>query len=188
VSAIRHSGSILLPVAALACLAVAQRPARPRVPVRAPVIAVETVKGSFAFETFPEDAPKTVAHIVGLVRKRFYDGQRVHRVQPGFVVQFGDPKTRDLAARALWGRGAGAGSGTPVGAAEIAKRRGHVAGAVGLAHMGDPTKGDSQIYVTLAARSDLDGQYAVFGRVVEGNDIPERLSIGDEITRMYVRE
>ena len=187
-STYRPFGGIALAIAALACLAASQRPVRPRAPVQAPVVVVETVKGTFAFETFPDDAPRTVAHIAALVRSKFYDGQRVHRAQPGFVVQFGDPRSRDLSTRALWGRGAGAGSGTSVGVAEIVKKRGHTAGAVGLAHMGDPSKGDSQIYVTLSPRPDLDGQYAVFGRVVEGNDIPERLSIGDAITRVSVRE
>ncbi len=154
----------------------------------APRIVVETTIGTFAFETFPADAPKTVAHITALVRKGFYDGQRVHRAIPEFIVQFGDPQTRDTSKRNLWGRGPAASSGTPVGVAEISKRRLHEAGAVGLAHMGDPSKADSQIYVTLASRRDLDGQYAVFGRVVEGVDVPGRLRAGDEIRRVYLRE
>ena len=54
--------------------------------------------------------------------------------------------------------------------------------------MGDPAKADSQIYVTLADRPDLNGKYTVFGHVVAGNDIPERIQRGDLITRMYVRE
>ena len=80
----------------------------------APVIVVETSKGAFAFETYPDEAPKTVAHIVDLVKRGFYDGQRVHRAVPGFVVQWGDPQSRDLSKEALWGRGPGAASGTAV--------------------------------------------------------------------------
>ncbi len=151
------------------------------------MIVVETSKGTFAFETFPNEAPKTVAHIVGLVQKGFYNGQRVHRAMPGFIVQFGDPQTRDLSLRDRWGRGAAASSGTPIGVAEITKKRLNQAGAVGVAHMGNPAKGDSQIYITLAARRDLDGQYAVFGRVIEGDDVPASLQVGDEIRRVYVR-
>ena len=60
-----------------------------------PVIVVETTKGTFAFETYPREAPKTVAHVVALVRRGFYDGQRVHRAVPGFLVQWGDPRSRD---------------------------------------------------------------------------------------------
>jgi cyclophilin family peptidyl-prolyl cis-trans isomerase len=153
-----------------------------------PLVVVETSRGRFAFETFPADAPQTVAHIVALVRSGFYDGQRVHRAVPGFLVQFGDPQTRDLSKRPLWGRGAAASSGRPIGAAEITKRRLNREGAVGVSHMGNPRLADSQIYITLADRRDLDGQYAVFGRVVEGEEVPPMLQPGDEIRRAYVRE
>ena len=153
----------------------------------APVIVVETSRGTFSVETFPGDAPLTVAHVVALVKSGFYDGQRVHRAIAGFVVQFGDPQTRDMSARALWGRGAAAGSGKPVGAAEINSRRLHLRGAVGMAHMGDPAKADSQFYVTLTNRPDLDGQYAVFGQVTQGQDIVEALQVGDQIARVYIK-
>jgi cyclophilin family peptidyl-prolyl cis-trans isomerase len=172
---------------AFACapLGAAQLPSRPPRPI--PIVVVETSKGTFAFETYPNEAPKTVAHIVGLVQKGFYDGQRVHRALPGFIVQFGDPQTRDPSLRDRWGRGAAASSGTSIGVAEITKKRLNQAGAVGIAHMGNPAKGDSQIYITLATRRDLDGQYAVFGRVIEGGDVPASLQVGDEIRRVYIR-
>jgi peptidyl-prolyl cis-trans isomerase B (cyclophilin B) len=153
-----------------------------------PLVVVETERGTFAFQTFPSDAPRTVSHILALAQKGFYDGLRVHRAVPGFVVQFGDPQTRDAAKRDLWGRGRDASSGDAIGAAEINKRRRHAAGAVGVAHKGDPAQADSQIYITLAARPDLDGQYAVFGQIVEGEDVLPRLQVGDLITRAYVRE
>ena len=133
------------------------------------------------------DAPLTVAHVVGLVKAGFYDGQRIHRAIADFVVQFGDPQTRDLSTRALWGRGAAAASGKPIGSAEITRRRLHVKGAVAMAHLGDPAKADSQIYVTLANRPDLDGQYAVFGQILDGTDVVESLQVGDQITRAFVR-
>ncbi len=154
----------------------------------APVIVVETVKGTFAFATYPDDAPKTVAHIVALVRRGFYDGQRIHRALPGFVVQWGDPRSRDQAATASWGRGPAASSGEPIGVPEITKTRTHVAGAVAVSHPGVPAQADSQIYVTLAPRPDLDGRYAVFGQVIEGIEVPALLERGDTIIRMYVRE
>lgn len=161
---------------------------RPLAEPAAPNIVVETTKGSFTFETYPADARKTVAHVVALVRERFYDGQRIHRAVRGLVAQFGDPQTRDLARRELWGRGASASSGRPIGAPEISKTRVNRKGAVGMAHMGDPGKADSQIYVTLANRPDLDGRYAVFGQVIAGDDVPAKLEVGDVITRMYVKE
>src|SRR5438552_11806494 len=115
-----------------------------------PVIVVETTKGAFAFETYENEAPKTVAHVVQLVRQGFYDGQRFHRALPGFVVQWGDPRSRDTSREADWGRGDAASSGTPVGVPEIGKKRLHTKGAVAMAHAGAPSKADSQIYVTLA--------------------------------------
>ncbi len=151
-------------------------------------MVVETSKGTFVFETFPEEAPSTVAHVVALVRQGFYNGQRVHRAMSGFVVQFGDPQSRDFSLRERWGRGGAAGNGVPVGVAEITTRRRHQRGAVGMAHMGDPAKAESQIYVTLANRSELDGRYAVIGQVIAGLDVPSRLEVGDEIRRVFVRE
>src|SRR5262249_44929958 len=126
-----------LGVVGVLCVLVAV-PAAASAQSAAPVIVVETSKGTFAFETYPNDAPKTVAHIVDLVRRGFYDGQRIHRAVPGFVVQWGDPRSRDLSQQAEWGRGPAASSGAPVGVAEITKKRTHTAGAVALAHPGLP--------------------------------------------------
>jgi cyclophilin family peptidyl-prolyl cis-trans isomerase len=64
----------------------------------------------------------------------------------------------------------------------------HSRGAVGVAHQGNPAMADSQIYVTLAARPDLNNRYTVFGQVVAGADVPARLERGDLIRKMYVKE
>ena len=153
-----------------------------------PVVVVETTKGAFAFETYPNEAPKTVAHILQLVRDSFYDGQRFHRALPGFLIQWGDPRSRDPRKESDWGRGDAASNGTPVGVPEMNKKRTHGKGAVAIAHAGDPAKADSQIYVTLADRPDLDGRYTVFGHIIAGADVPARMQRGDLITRMYIRE
>ena len=152
-----------------------------------PVIVIETTKGTFEFETFPVEAPKTVAHIVELVKRGFYDGQRIHRALPGFLVQWGDPRSRDTSREADWGRGAEASSGNPIGASELRRKRLHKRGAVGVAHQGNPALADSQIYVTLADRPDLNNRYTVFGQVIAGDDVPSRLERGDLIVRMYLR-
>ncbi len=175
--------ALVLAIVALVCL-----PAAARAQIIGPVIVVETSKGAFAFETYPNEAPRTVAHIVQLVRQGFYDGQRFHRALPGFVVQWGDPRSRDLDKQADWGRGGPASSGTPIGVPEISKKHLQTKGAVAVAHYGDPSKADSQIYVTLADRPDLNGRYTVFGHVIAGSDVPDRIEKGDLITRMYVRE
>jgi cyclophilin family peptidyl-prolyl cis-trans isomerase len=183
VTAARRAVAVFLTVAAAAMW-----PSIANTQISGPVIVVETTKGAFAFETYPTEAPKTVAHILQLVRKGFYDGQRFHRAIPGFVVQWGDPRSRDLDKQADWGRGAQASSGAPIGTAEISKKHLQTKGAVAVAHDGDPSRADSQIYVTLADRPDLNGKYTVFGHIVAGNDVPERIQRGDLITRMYVRE
>ena len=174
--------------AACLCAVLTISPAAGQAPVAGPVIVVETTRGTFAFETYPRDAPKTVAHVVALVRRGFYDGQRVHRAIAGFLVQWGDPRSRDVEREAEWGRGPAASSGQPIGTAEISKKHLNISGAVGIAHPGNPAAADSQMYVTLAKRADLDGYYTVFGRVVAGEDVPARLERGDVITRMYVKE
>jgi cyclophilin family peptidyl-prolyl cis-trans isomerase len=170
-----------------AMLMAAQEPNRATPPpAAAPVIVVETSRGDFSIVTFPEEAPRTVRHVVDLVRRGFYDGHRVHRAIPGFVVQWGDPRSRDLSKEPVWGRGAAAGSGTPVGVAEVNRRRTHVRGAVGLSHAGNPTKAESQLYVTLAERPELNGYYVVFGRVTAGMDVVDRIEMGDLIVRVRV--
>ncbi len=183
----------MIRAAVLAALVVAGGPAaadeRAQGSSAGPVIVVETSKGTFAFETFPNEAPRTVAHIVDLVTRGFYDGQRVHRAVPGFVVQWGDPRSRDTAGQADWGRGDAASSGTPIGAAEISRKRTHTKGAVAAASpTGYPALADSQIYVTLADRPELNGHDTVFGHLVSGADVPEKIQIGDVIRRMYVKE
>ena len=129
-----------------------------------------------------------VANIRALAREKYYDGLSINRSQENYVVQWGDPQSRDLSKEALWGRGAGAASGSVVGAAEISRKRTHVKGAVAISHPGNAALADSQIYVTLADRPDLNGEYAVFGQVVAGADVPARLERGDQIRRMFVKE
>jgi peptidyl-prolyl cis-trans isomerase B (cyclophilin B) len=153
-----------------------------------PVVVVDTSKGVFEFETYPDETPKTVAHILELVRRGFYDGQRIHRALPGFVVQWGDPQSRDISRQADWGKGEAASSGTPIGIPEMTKKRPHTKGAVGVAHTGLPAQADSQIYVTLADRPDLNNKYTVFGHIISGDDVLERLQVGDVIKKVSVKD
>src|SRR5204863_9923344 len=107
---------------------------------------------------------------------------------PGFLIQGGDAQSKDPARQDDWGRGDAATSGHAIGVAEITKKRIHTKGAVAVAHAGNPALADSQIYVTLADRADLNGKYTVFGRIVSGADVPERIQAGDLVRRMYVKE
>jgi peptidyl-prolyl cis-trans isomerase B (cyclophilin B) len=158
-------------------------------PGTGPVVVMETSKGTIEFETYPEDAPKTVEHFLSLVRKGFYNGRRFHRVEPNFVIQVGDRQTRDMTRRDSWGRGGMAlGSGTPVGVAEFSKKRLHVRGAVAMAHAGDAAQADSQFYITRRATPQLDGKYAVVGRVTSGMGVVDDIEVADVIKKMYVKE
>jgi cyclophilin family peptidyl-prolyl cis-trans isomerase len=161
-------------------------PAAPALPSpgAGPVVVVETTKGTFEFETYPTEAPRTVEHILALVKRNFYNGLRFHRVEPGFVIQAGDPTTRDYTKKALWGT---SGSGKPVGATELSRKRTHVRGAVAMAHSGNASQADAQFYVTLSAVPRLDGKYVVFGRVINGLDVTAQIRVGDIIRKMYVK-
>lgn len=156
-------------------------------PGAGPIVVLETSKGVIEFETYPNEAPKTVAHILALIKRNFYNGIRVHRVVPNFVIQFGDPQTRDMTKKDMWGKGAGAGSGKPIGVAEMNPKRTHVLGAVAMAHAGDPAKADSQMYITLAPVPRLNGDYTVFGKVISGMDVVQKIQVGDMIKRASVK-
>ena len=183
-------GAVVTALAVLAWVAVAgaqaagQRSggaAPARSPGAGPVIVFETNKGTFEVETYPNESPKSVEHILALVKRNFYNGLRFHRVEPEFVAQFGDPQTRDLTKRHLWGA---VGSGNSIGVAEISPKRPHKLGAVALAHRGDPRGADSQMYVALNGPERyaglVQGKYAVIGQVISGMDVVMKLSDGDK--------
>ncbi len=159
--------------------------ARQTSPGAGPVIVLETVKGVIEFETYPEEAPKTVAQIVSLVKRNFYNGLRFHRAEMS-LVQIGDPATRNMTMREWWGR---AGSGKPIGASEITKKRRHVRGAVAMAYPGtDPKGADSQFYIVTKPHPDFDDKYTVFGRVIKGMDVVDKIQVADVLKKATVRE
>jgi peptidyl-prolyl cis-trans isomerase B (cyclophilin B) len=154
-------------------------------PGAGPVIVLETVKGVIEFETYPEEAPKTVAQIVALVKRNFYNGLRFHRAEYD-LVQVGDPATRNMLKREMWGRG---NSGKPIGVSEITKKRRHVRGAVAMAYPGsNATLADSQFYITTKPHPELDAKFTVFGRVVTGMEVVDKIQVADILKRAYVKE
>jgi cyclophilin family peptidyl-prolyl cis-trans isomerase/catechol 2,3-dioxygenase-like lactoylglutathione lyase family enzyme len=124
--------------------------------MKAEVCVMETDAGTMVFEFFEADAPKTTAQFKDLVRKGFYDGRDFYRVVRGHVIQTG-------------------GGGAPKLPPEF-NARPHVFGTLGLGRTGDEASGDSEIYVCVAARPYLDGRYTVFGRLVKGFDVLERIA------------
>ena len=161
----------------------APKPAAKPATAAGPMLLVETVKGNIEIQLYPADAPKTVEHVLALVKRNFYNGQRIHRLVPGYVVQFGDPQTRDMTRRDRWGSG---GSGRTIGVAEV--KRKHVPGSVAIAHVGeDRESADSQMYITFAAQPKLDRDFTVFGQVTSGMDVVRKLAVNDVIRRVTVK-
>ncbi|PCI31744.1 MAG: peptidylprolyl isomerase [Alphaproteobacteria bacterium] len=135
--------------------------------------------GRVTLELYPDVAPKHVARIKELAREGFYDGLKFHRVIPGFMAQGGDPK----------GNGTG-GSGQNI-SAEFSDKS-HVRGTASMARSASPDSADSQFFICLAAAPHLNGQYSVWGQVVDGMDHVDALKPGegaanpDEIIKMQV--
>jgi len=155
--------------------ALAQQPAPQGGKVKQTAVITMEKGGEIVIEFFPADAPKTVENFVTLAKKGFYDGLTFHRVEPGFVVQGGDPK----------GDGTG-GPGYKV-KAEFNKQP-HVRGVVAMARSNDPDSAGSQFYITLAPANFLDGKYTVFGKVVSGMDVVDKIKVGDKMKSVKIVE
>jgi len=142
-----------------------------------PVFVLDTAKGVIEIRLFRSEAPKSVDHMVELIKRSFYRGQRFHRAT-SMLVQTGDPQSRDMSREGYWGTG---NSGSPIGVFERIKTRLHVRGAVGLAHSGNPLGADSQFYIMKAASPSLDGKHAVIGQVVAGMAVVDKIAVKDMI-------
>ena len=164
----------------------AAAPAKPT-GVPQPELIIDTAKGTIVVQLFPDTAPKSVDHILKLVNNGFYRNQRVIRIVPNQIVQFGDQQSRDMTLRDWWGRGPKSGSGNPIGVAEISKKHLHTKGALGLAHAGDPKSADSQMYITTRALPNLDGKYTVIGQVTSGMDVVAKLQVTDVIKNITAK-
>lgn len=122
--------------------------------------------GRVIIQLLPEVAPKTVARIKQLVREKFYNGLKFHRVVPHFVVQGGDPTGTGMG---------GSGQNIP---AEFNKEH-HTRGAVSMARAQDINSADSQFFIVLDDALFLDGQYTLWGRVIEGMNYVDMIKQGD---------
>jgi cyclophilin family peptidyl-prolyl cis-trans isomerase len=142
---------------------------------------IKTAKGDIVVRFFPDVAPVTVASFLHLARSGFYNGLRFHRVVPGFVIQGGDPKSRDPNAPDV-GTG-GPGYYLP---AEF-NNRPHKAGTLSMARSQSPNSGGSQFFICLAAQPSLDNQYTVFGETVSGMEVVQSIVAGDLINEIVVQ-
>ncbi|MFN3681722.1 MAG: peptidylprolyl isomerase [Nitrospira sp.] len=126
--------------------------------------------GKIILKFFPEVAPNHVANFLRLAREGFYNGTTFHRVIPGFVIQGGDPQSKQ-ANRALHGTG---GPGYTLKAEFNSKS--HKRGIVSMARSSDPNSAGSQFFICVADAPFLDGQYTVFGEVVSGMDVVDTVA------------
>ena len=135
---------------------------------------IETKKGDLVLELFAKDVPVTVNNFVFLARDGFYDNTSFHRVIPGFMAQGGDPT--------------GTGRGNPGYRFEDEfTGHTHVTGALSMANAGPNTNG-CQFFITYAPQHGLDGKHSVFGQLIEGMDVLEKIVNGDEIKRITIKE
>ncbi len=134
------------------------------------VALINTCHGQMVVEFWSDVAPGHVENFKKLARQGFYDGTAFHRVVKGFMIQGGDPLTKDAANEERWGTG---GPGHKI-KAEFNDRP-HVRGVLSMARSQDPNSAGSQFFVCLADAKFLDGQYTAFGKVIDGDDVLEAI-------------
>ena len=136
------------------------------------VAVIKTSEGEMVAEFWSDVAPKTVDNFKKLAREGFYDGTAFHRIVKGFMIQGGDPNTKDLAKESSYGTG---GPGYKI-KAEFNEKL-HEKGVLSMARSGDPDSAGSQFFVMLGRSPHLDRQYTAFGKLIKGMDVLEK--IGD---------
>ena len=130
---------------------------------------IETNFGNIKIKLLPEIAPETVRNFVTLATSNFYDGTLFHRVIPNFMIQGGDPNTKE-SNKSVWGQG---GPGYNL-KAEF-NSRSHLRGIVSMARASDPDSAGSQFFIVTSDSTFLDKQYTVFAEVVEGLEIADKI-------------
>ena len=133
-------------------------------------VNIETNHGNISINLLPDLAPETVRNFVTLAKNGFYDGTLFHRVIPGFMIQGGDPNTKDPNMKGQWGMG---GPGHTV-KAEFSSRS-HLEGIVSMARSTDPDSAGSQFFIVTKDSTFLDREYTVFGEVTEGMDVAHKI-------------
>jgi peptidyl-prolyl cis-trans isomerase B (cyclophilin B) len=146
----------------------------------------ETNRGTISAELYDKDAPETVANFEKLANSGFYDGVKFHRVIPGFVVQGGDPLSRDLPEGDR--RVGTGGPGYHIKCETKGNPRKHEVGALSMAHAGKDT-GGSQFFMVLdeGATKHLNGVHTVFGKITDGLDVMKQIKANDSMTTVRVK-
>ena len=134
------------------------------------VAIIKTAHGEMTIAFWTDVAPKTVENFKTLARKGFYDGTAFHRIVKGFMIQGGDPLTKDATQQSRWGTGD---PGYKI-KAEFNEKP-HVRGVISMARSSDPHSAGSQFFICLADARFLDRQYTAFGQLIKGDDVLGRL-------------
>ena len=135
------------------------------------VAVITTTEGTMVIEFWPDVAPKTVENFKALANKGFYDGTCFHRVIKDFMIQGGDPLTKDPAQEAAWGTG---GPGYTINA-EF-NDHSHTRGVVSMARSNDPNSAGSQFFICHGNPTFLDHQYTAFGKLIKGDEVLEKIA------------
>lgn len=138
------------------------------------VAVLETKLGKIVIKFFPDNAPNHVKNFKELCKSGFYNGTRFHRVIPGFMIQGGDPNTKGD-NRATWGQGGNVVNGKESKLKAEFNDVHHARGIVSMARSNDPNSASSQFFICVADAGYLDGQYTVFGEVIEGMDVVDKI-------------
>ena len=131
---------------------------------------IETNFGNIEFKLLPELAPEHVRNFTKLAQSGFYDGTLFHRVIPSFMIQGGDPNTKDPNLKSSWGMG---GPGYTINA-EF-NSRSHLRGIISMARSQDPNSAGSQFFIVTSDSTFLDREYTVFGEVTAGMDVADKI-------------
>ncbi|MDB6068421.1 MAG: peptidyl-prolyl cis-trans isomerase cyclophilin type [Pedosphaera sp.] len=135
------------------------------------VAIIKTTAGEMVVEFWPDVAPKTVENFKTLAKKGFYDGTCFHRVIPNFMIQGGDPLTKDPSKEDAWGTG---GPGYNVKAEFNDKS--HRRGVLSMARSNDPDSAGSQFFICHGNPTQLDHHYTTFGKLIKGDDVLEKIA------------
>lgn len=150
--------------------------------ISAKMATIKTTKGDIELELYPLDAPKTVANFATHAKKGYYNGLTFHRVEPGFVIQGGDPNGNGTGGYSIYG---------PTFEDELnpetpSYKAGYVEGVLAMANRGPNTNG-SQFFIMLADNTSLPHAYTIFGKVTKGMDIVKQIAVNDKMTSIDVK-
>ena len=137
---------------------------------KGPKAMIKTKLGEIEIKLFPDKAPKHVENFIKLVKSGFYNGTIFHRVIPGFMIQGGDPNTKDLNKKELYGMG-GPGHSVKAEFNDVPHKR----GIVSMARSNDPDSAGSQFFIVVEDSPFLDGKYTAFGQVVKGLGVADKI-------------